>query len=356
MRIERVEPSIDRPTGGHVGIDGKLAAFHEVPFKRRPVDRVYFKGRKLPFDIDERFCRCRSCGELAMELRFHEAGRPSKGVAPLEFHIYLSMKDFTEDMTHGHWDEMPRAAVPLAKEFIEKVPNALKERSTRRLPIILRVERSIDDGCDKYEEEDLDTDLAYADIFEEDPKVMAGETFGFRFEHEGETYFVDDNYLLSGKEDIFHVGLDFFRFVEGTLGTAFLVRVSDAFVSFAGVAAVHPEPPLDEDGALELLRAFLSHKEDMGTVFMDRLDQIVTFKDAVLERIQCGGSEDGPWSEEEDLLDEDDLPGGPEEIPRPGVHKAKVGRNDPCPCGSGKKYKKCCGGPWAKDNDLDLDP
>lgn len=21
----------------------------------------------------------------------------------------------------------------------------------------------------------------------------------------------------------------------------------------------------------------------------------------------------------------------------------KVGRNDPCPCGSGEKYKKCCG-------------
>ena len=25
-------------------------------------------------------------------------------------------------------------------------------------------------------------------------------------------------------------------------------------------------------------------------------------------------------------------------------HEPKVGRNDPCPCGSGKKYKKCCGG------------
>jgi preprotein translocase subunit SecA len=24
------------------------------------------------------------------------------------------------------------------------------------------------------------------------------------------------------------------------------------------------------------------------------------------------------------------------------VHHDKVGRNDPCPCGSGKKYKKCC--------------
>jgi preprotein translocase subunit SecA len=27
----------------------------------------------------------------------------------------------------------------------------------------------------------------------------------------------------------------------------------------------------------------------------------------------------------------------------PIVNKDKVGRNDPCPCGSGKKYKKCCG-------------
>ena len=32
------------------------------------------------------------------------------------------------------------------------------------------------------------------------------------------------------------------------------------------------------------------------------------------------------------------------QVKRPVVKKgAKVGRNDPCPCGSGKKYKKCCG-------------
>ena len=28
--------------------------------------------------------------------------------------------------------------------------------------------------------------------------------------------------------------------------------------------------------------------------------------------------------------------------PKP-VESKKVGRNSPCPCGSGKKYKKCCG-------------
>ena len=25
------------------------------------------------------------------------------------------------------------------------------------------------------------------------------------------------------------------------------------------------------------------------------------------------------------------------------VRSEKIGRNDPCPCGSGKKHKKCCG-------------
>ena len=27
----------------------------------------------------------------------------------------------------------------------------------------------------------------------------------------------------------------------------------------------------------------------------------------------------------------------------PYVSPPKIGRNEPCPCGSGKKYKKCCG-------------
>jgi uncharacterized protein YecA (UPF0149 family) len=35
-----------------------------------------------------------------------------------------------------------------------------------------------------------------------------------------------------------------------------------------------------------------------------------------------------------------------EDTPAPKTVKHegdKTGRNDPCPCGSGKKYKKCCG-------------
>ena len=32
------------------------------------------------------------------------------------------------------------------------------------------------------------------------------------------------------------------------------------------------------------------------------------------------------------------------ERPAPAKRQGeKIGRNDPCPCGSGKKYKRCCG-------------
>lgn len=43
-----------------------------------------------------------------------------------------------------------------------------------------------------------------------------------------------------------------------------------------------------------------------------------------------------PWEEEL-------LPFGMSELPSPVVSEPKPGRNAPCPCGSGKKYKKCCG-------------
>ena len=41
----------------------------------------------------------------------------------------------------------------------------------------------------------------------------------------------------------------------------------------------------------------------------------------------------------EDIADLDILLNKPE----PVKAEEKIGRNDPCPCGSGKKYKKCCG-------------
>jgi SWIM/SEC-C metal-binding protein len=44
-------------------------------------------------------------------------------------------------------------------------------------------------------------------------------------------------------------------------------------------------------------------------------------------------------SQPEDITDLDILLNTPE----PVTVDKKIGRNEPCPCGSGLKYKKCCG-------------
>ncbi|HMN07010.1 MAG TPA: DUF1186 domain-containing protein [Flavobacteriales bacterium] len=67
---------------------------------------------------------------------------------------------------------------------------------------------------------------------------------------------------------------------------------------------------------------------------------------------ELADAEERAWEDEEDTEDEDDA--WPDAPPArlPITRSApKVGRNDPCPCGSGKKYKKCCEGkevarPW----------
>ena len=48
------------------------------------------------------------------------------------------------------------------------------------------------------------------------------------------------------------------------------------------------------------------------------------------------------WENANEELQEDDFD-DEEYANEPLVKPKKIGRNDPCPCGSGKKYKKCCG-------------
>src|SRR6266850_1157957 len=59
-------------------------------------------------------------------------------------------------------------------------------------------------------------------------------------------------------------------------------------------------------------------------------------------RSPCSG-----WSsfnpDDDESVERDDTAWQPEPPNVPAVNPFKgIGRNDPCPCGSGKKFKKCC--------------
>jgi SWIM/SEC-C metal-binding protein len=45
----------------------------------------------------------------------------------------------------------------------------------------------------------------------------------------------------------------------------------------------------------------------------------------------------------EDISDFQRLMGNKVDNTKTFVNEMQIGRNDPCPCGTGKKFKKCCG-------------
>ncbi len=75
--------------------------------------------------------------------------------------------------------------------------------------------------------------------------------------------------------------------------------------------------PDDQEGTVSFAARFSSGGQQHNHV------EVATF-----------GREDGRWV----------YTGQVESTPQPVRRETpKIGRNDPCPCGSGKKYKKCCG-------------
>jgi len=81
--------------------------------------------------------------------------------------------------------------------------------------------------------------------------------------------------------------------------------------------------------------------------FLDMSNRIKEETVRNLFLVKIAGQEDleelAPPKEQEMLLSHGSM-GGDGSKPRTVRRQAeKVGRNDPCPCGSGKKYKKCCG-------------
>jgi hypothetical protein len=77
------------------------------------------------------------------------------------------------------------------------------------------------------------------------------------------------------------------------------------------------------------IRALLKKIDELSGGFQPEEEELV--KIALDQRLMLAGMKPVFF---DDDLDEDE--------PEPAVSD-KVGRNDPCPCGSGKKYKKCCG-------------
>lgn len=79
--------------------------------------------------------------------------------------------------------------------------------------------------------------------------------------------------------------------------------------------------PQDVEGQVEFVARYRSHGQTGSLHERSRFVRV-----------------DGSW-----LYVDGDLRPSPPESTQPAVRAAAPGRNDPCPCGSGQKFKRCCG-------------
>lgn len=111
-----------------------------------------------------------------------------------------------------------------------------------------------------------------------------------------------------------------------------------------------PTPPFEDEGQIfldplnpqsvlsEVFLDFISQMLEVDTEYRDRLERHYTMWKQVVDDVS---HPDNPKIANESHKDPAFRPAFPmgETVRRAGP---KVGPNDPCPCGSGKKHKKCC--------------
>jgi len=181
------------------------------------------------------------------------------------------------------------------------------------------------------------------------------------------------------------------RLLEDIPGAGTLIRV-DLVEAIGLIARAHPSV---RPRVMEALRGMMKDDEDAQSVAwalldiapedpemrealkrrgvdVDRvksipprepMDWLRWYDPEAIERRQHGGDDVEPDADDEEIFEEglgvqervelQDMAGPASVVDRideadgPGTLERtapKVGRNDPCPCGSGKKFKKCCGG------------
>jgi uncharacterized protein YchJ len=171
--------------------------------------------------------------------------------------------------------------------------------------------------------------VGYAEIFPLAPLF----TLSYGSEH----WAAIDNYCVDPQCTCRDVILQFISYVEGqdpeAITEELLPEIHHNYLTQKFHHAQEPESA--RHSLQELFSELKKQHPELETEVRKRHQQLkAVFKNALSKNGQAYDSMQPGWDADYNPL----FPTFPETAPA-----LKFGRNDPCPCGSGKKYKKCCG-------------
>ena len=157
-----------------------------------------------------------------------------------------------------------------------------------------------------------------------------------------EAWFVDDQYCVRPGCPCTEAGLTFFRLqtrMNPDPETAEPLRcLTFLFFDYRnGRSEVRETRPGSPAPSL-LLKTLRDANPNLSEMLIHRHGQLKQLGRRLIRRSGRRSKGTSPTAQ-----DSESGEGQPSSAPPPAVQLARPGRNDPCPCGSGKKYKKCCG-------------
>jgi len=289
---------------------------------------IRFPSREHPFLVESAPCLDLDCSCSIVRLKLVEVVPP--GAAPresLSFTLRVCLK------TWGEQDPPPRSVEveSLVREFLVRFPREriaeLAEEFERARSIERRLKSLSLSGP-------RDVLVTYSNVIDERGGIREGVTeHSFFFVFEGREFLVEDHYCANPECDCQNVHLEFWERVH-EFHPKHHITICQQVVATFTLSGELTEVRFSEEPASttkHLLQAWTGRYHSYFSEYRRRYEQIKVI-----------GKRSFPVARKPRPAVVTDKETRPEKRTVPVDSKRRVRRNDPCPCGSGLKFKRCC--------------
>ena len=315
ISVAQIGTGVSRPLrGGMCMEDGRVVSkISLIDGDTHPtvVTMVRFDNFPSPVVVMDRFCTNPDCDCRDTNLIFYETVNKKLGGKLFEIKINV---DSWETVSY---QAMRRNAdcEDMYREFISDIDEITK----------LKIKKRFEDGKKfggDFLKETIDFDirqgetLCYAEIFN------SPHYDRFLIEYNGTNYVVLDSYCTNPKCNCNDVSLTFYEMDSSDGASSFSFALQSKFKP-GKYKIVDTDGQINDAEIKELYDCFMERLDDPGFVLLkNRYTRMKNLSTAL-------GLDRTPATNGHHAVSD--------------KHSGKVARNEPCPCGSGKKYKKCCG-------------
>jgi len=291
--------------------------FESSSIKER-VPLARFDSYKHPFVMLASYCNNSECDCDEASLEFIEIDEAGAIIAnPIRFHIYLDLKQWQENRK----PKRSKIAQRLVDEFFNSLTDEMKTRFEESYDFVKRNAKNAAKFIKSTKEIRSGQMFPHTDVFGDIKSVLSGgQGASFSFHYKGRNCLVEDIYCVDPNCNCEALRLMFLEYDEKS---RVLSDLFECRLYFKNGLEIEDHPGCTSKEAMKIFEEW--QKSDPYVI-------------GELKRRYSKMKEVG-----KDLIIKDDVPKKTIKQSLNSNVKGKIGRNMPCPCGSGKKYKMCCG-------------